>query len=199
MWVIVTVFQFIINHPFSSFKRLDSIPRTMTRPQAGKLRKCGPIPDRGMALFCSPKCSELLLNHPTLPFNRYQELFPSKVTITWGWPCTSITASPPALHMPWQHGYWFSPRTLLLPLHSTGTFQCSWITHSLLTYVNNLAEHTLVHISIMDSILRPSCNTVIRITLAEKNEVLYTTILVWMALFIPQCSQKFLWKETFRW
>jgi hypothetical protein len=95
VWVIVTVFHFTINHPFSSFKRLDSIPGTITRPQAGKLRKCGPIPDTGMALFCSPKCPELLLNHPTLPFNRYQELFPSKVTTTWGWSCTSITASPP--------------------------------------------------------------------------------------------------------
>jgi hypothetical protein len=145
------------------------------------------------------KVSRIALDHPTLPFNRYQELFPSKVTRTWGWPCTSITATPPALHMPWQHGAWFSPRTLPLTLHSTGTFQCSWITHSLLTYAKNLAEHTLVYTSIMDSIFRPSCNTVIRITLAEKNEVLCMTILVWIALFRQQCSQKFLWEEMFRW
>jgi hypothetical protein len=64
---------------------MDSTSGTMTNPKAGKPTKCGPIPDTGMALFCSSKCPELLLSHPTLPFNRYQELFPSKVTRTCGW------------------------------------------------------------------------------------------------------------------
>jgi hypothetical protein len=59
------------------------------------------------------------------------------------------------------------------------------------------ADLGTVHTSIMDSIFRPSCYTLIRITLAEKNEVLYMTILVCIALFRPQCSQKFLWEEKF--
>jgi len=146
VWVTVIVFHFTINHLFSSLKRLDSIPGKMTMPQAGKPMKCGPIPDTGMALLCSPKCPELLLNHPTLPFNRCQELFPSKVTRAQGWPCMSITATPPALHMPWQHysmvldsaqehyRYHF---IRLAPLN-VGEL----LTHSLLTYANNLAEQT---------------------------------------------------------
>jgi hypothetical protein len=112
VWVIVIVFHFTINHPFSSFKRLDGIPGTMTRPQAGKPLICGPIPDTGMALFCSPKCPESLLNHPTLPFNRYQELFPSKVTRTWGWLTMHIyysyTSSPSYALTAWQYGAWFT-------------------------------------------------------------------------------------------
>jgi len=112
VWVIVIVSHFTINHPFSSFKRLDSIPGTMTRPQAGKPTKCGPIPDTDMVLFCSPKCPGSLLNHPTLPFNRYQKLFPSKVNRTWGWLTMhvyySYTSSPTYALTAWQHGAWFT-------------------------------------------------------------------------------------------
>jgi hypothetical protein len=35
----------------------------------------------------------------------------------------------------------------------------------------------------MDSIFRTSSNIMIRVTLAEKNEVLFMTILVWIPLF----------------
>jgi len=90
MYIIISLSSICVSHcncfPLhnkSSFRftqETGCIPGKMTMPQAGKPTKCGPIPNTGLALLCSPKCLELLLNHPTLSFNRCQELFPTKVT-----------------------------------------------------------------------------------------------------------------------